>query len=111
MFDTLSDRLCNVLYPRKGRGGPTDADNDSAMREGRVALRQAAGRGPVARDFVESVSENAGGKKVLSSVTPGRMVVKCANTAPVETLGSEISELSLSVAPPAVVMMVGLQGS
>jgi signal recognition particle subunit SRP54 len=39
------------------------------------------------------------------------MVVKYVHDALIETLGSETAELDLNVAPPAVIMMVGLQGS
>src|SRR4029453_16914123 len=51
------------------------------------------------------------GQEVIRSVTPGQMVVKIVNDALVETLGSETAELNLDVTPPAVIMMVGLQGS
>src|SRR5205823_8057481 len=51
------------------------------------------------------------GQEALRSVTPGQMVVKIVNDALIETLGSETAELNLNVAPPAVIMMVGLQGS
>jgi signal recognition particle subunit SRP54 len=111
MFDTLSDRLGSVFDRLRGRGALTDADVRAAMREVRVALLEADVALPVARDFVEQVTEKAVGQEVLRSVTPGQMVVKYVNDALVETLGSETAELNLSVAPPAVVMMVGLQGS
>ncbi|MFL6736815.1 MAG: signal recognition particle protein [Sphingomonas sp.] len=111
MFDTLSDRLGSVFDRLRARGALTEADVRSAMREVRVALLEADVALPVARDFVEQVTEKAVGQEVLRSVTPGQMVVKYVHDALVETLGSEISELNLSVAPPAVVMMVGLQGS
>jgi signal recognition particle subunit SRP54 len=39
------------------------------------------------------------------------MVVKIVHDALVETLGSDTAELNLNVTPPAVIMMVGLQGS
>ncbi|MEP3723007.1 MAG: signal recognition particle protein, partial [Parasphingorhabdus sp.] len=45
------------------------------------------------------------------SVTPGQQVVKIVNDGIAEMLGSEVSGLELSVAPPAIIMMVGLQGS
>ena len=48
---------------------------------------------------------------MLRSVTPGQMVVKIVHDALVEMLGADSSELELGVTPPAVVMMVGLQGS
>src|SRR5438309_3865152 len=111
MFDTLSDRLGSVFDRLRGRGALTEADVRSAMREVRVALLEADVALPVAREFVEQVTEKAVGQEVLRSVTPGQMVVKIVNDALVETLGSETSELNLNVSPPAVVMMVGLQGS
>ena len=111
MFDTLSDRLGSVFDRLRGRGALTEADVRSAMREVRVALLEADVALPVARDFVEQVTEKAVGQEVLRSVTPGQMVVKYVHDALVETLGSETAELELNVTPPAVIMMVGLQGS
>src|SRR5437868_5172200 len=111
MFDTLSDRLGSVFDRLRGRGALSEADVRSAMREVRVALLEADVALPVARDFVDRVTEKAVGQEVLRSVTPGQMVVKIVHDALVETLGSETAELNLNVNPPAVVMMVGLQGS
>ncbi|HEX4800396.1 MAG TPA: signal recognition particle protein [Sphingomicrobium sp.] len=111
MFDTLSDRLGSVFDRLRGRGALTEADVRAAMREVRVALLEADVALPVARDFVEQVTEKAVGQEVLRSVTPGQMVVKYVHDALVETLGSETAELNLNVTPPAVIMMVGLQGS
>ena len=111
MFDTLSDRLGSVFDRLRGRGALSEADVRAAMREVRVALLEADVALPVARDFVEQVTEKAVGQEVLRSVTPGQMVVKIVNDALIETLGSETAELNLNVSPPAVVMMVGLQGS
>jgi signal recognition particle subunit SRP54 len=111
MFDTLSDRLGSVFDRLRGRGALNEADVRSAMREVRVALLEADVALPVARDFVDQVTEKAVGQDVLRSVTPGQMVVKIVHDQLVETLGAETVELNLAVAPPAVVMMVGLQGS
>jgi len=111
MFDTLSDRLGSVFDKLRGRGALSDADVRSAMREVRVALLEADVALPVARDFVEQVTEKAVGQDVLRSITPGQMVVKIVHDALVETLGSDTAELNLAVTPPAVIMMVGLQGS
>jgi len=81
------------------------------MREVRVALLEADVALTVARDFVEQVTEKAVGQEVLRSITPGQMVVKYVHDALIETLGAETAELNLAVSPPAVIMMVGLQGS
>src|SRR5688500_5010401 len=111
MFESLGDRLSGVFDRLRGRGALTEADVRAAMREVRVALLEADVALPVARDFVDKVTEKAVGQEVIRSVTPGQMVVKIVNDALVETLGSETSELNLDVSPPAIIMMVGLQGS
>ena len=111
MFDSLSDRLGAAFDRLRGRGALTEADVRGAMREVRIALLEADVALPVVRDFVDKVTELAVGQDVLRSVTPGQQVVKIVHDALVEMLGSQASELMLDVAPPAVVMMVGLQGS
>ncbi len=111
MFDSLSDRLGGVFDKLRGRGALTEADVRSAMREVRVALLEADVALPVAREFVDKATELAVGQDVLRSVTPGQQVVKIVHDALVDMLGAEAAELNISVAPPAVVMMVGLQGS
>jgi signal recognition particle subunit SRP54 len=111
VFDNLSDRLSGVFDKLRGRGALTDADVRSAMREVRVALLEADVALPVARDFVDQATEKAVGQEVLRSVTPGQMVVKIVHDQLVETLGSDASDLNIDVNPPAIIMMVGLQGS
>ena len=111
MFDSLSDRLSGVFDRLRGRGALTEADVRAAMREVRIALLEADVALPVVRDFVDKATEQAVGQQVLRSVTPGQQVVKIVHDALVEMLGAEASELALAVTPPAVVMMVGLQGS
>ena len=111
MFDSLSDRLGAVFDRLRGRGALTEADVRAAMREVRIALLEADVALPVVREFVDKATEQAVGQQVLRSVTPGQQVVKIVHDALVEMLGAEASELNVDVTPPAVIMMVGLQGS
>jgi signal recognition particle subunit SRP54 len=111
MFDSLSDRLAGVFDRLRGRGALNEADVRGAMREVRIALLEADVALPVVREFVDKVTEQAVGQQVLKSVTPGQQVVKIVHDALVDMLGADASELHLDVTPPAVVMMVGLQGS
>ena len=111
MFESLSERLGGVFDRLRGRGALNEADVRAAMREVRIALLEADVALPVVREFVDKVTEEAVGQSVLRSITPGQQVVKIVNDALVEMLGAEASELKLDVTPPAVVMMVGLQGS
>jgi signal recognition particle subunit SRP54 len=111
MFESLSDRLGGVFDRLRGRGALNESDVREAMREVRIALLEADVALPVVRSFVDSVTDKAVGQSVLKSITPGQQVVKIVNDALVEMLGSEAAELDLAVTPPAIVMMVGLQGS
>jgi signal recognition particle subunit SRP54 len=111
VFESLSDRLGGVFERLRGRGALNEADVRAAMREVRIALLEADVALPVVREFVDKATEQAIGQQVLKSVTPGQQVVKIVHDALVEMLGAEASELNVDVTPPAVVMMVGLQGS
>jgi signal recognition particle subunit SRP54 len=111
MFESLSERLGGVFDRLRGRGALNESDVRAAMREVRIALLEADVALPVVREFVDKATEKAVGAQVLKSVTPGQQVVKIVNDAMVEMLGSEAADLELDVTPPAVIMMVGLQGS
>ncbi|OYW44469.1 MAG: signal recognition particle protein [Sphingomonadales bacterium 32-68-7] len=112
MFETLSDRLTGVFDRLRGRGALNEADVREAMREVRIALLEADVALPVARSFIDAVTEKAVGQQVLRSVTPGQQVVKIVNDELVAMLGGEDAEpLVLEAKPPVVIMMVGLQGS
>jgi len=111
MFESLSERLGGVFDRLRGRGALSEDDVRAAMREVRVALLEADVALPVARDFVDKITEAAVGAQVIRSVTPGQQVVKIVHDALVEMLGSDAVDLDLDVTPPAIVMVVGLQGS
>ncbi|MFS2110913.1 signal recognition particle protein [Sphingomonas sp. Sphisp140] len=111
MFESLSERLGGVFDRLRGRGALTEADVRTAMREVRIALLEADVALPVARDFVEKATEQAIGHEVLRSVTPGQQVVKIVHDTLVDMLGPDTAELEIAVTPPAVIMLVGLQGS
>ena len=120
MFDNLSDRLGGVFDKLKGRGALNEQDVREAMREVRVALLEADVALPVARRFIDAVTEKAIGSEVLKSVKPGQQVIKIVHDELVATLGGDPEDpqggmagegLNLEAKPPVVIMMVGLQGS
>jgi signal recognition particle subunit SRP54 len=111
MFESLSERLAGVFDKLRGRGALNELEVRAAMREVRIALLEADVALPVVKDFIDRATERAVGAEVLKSVTPGQQVVKIVNDCLVETLGGDSADLELGVTPPAVVMMVGLQGS
>jgi signal recognition particle subunit SRP54 len=112
MFETLSDRLSGVFGKLTRQGALTEDDIATALREVRVALLEADVSLPVARRFIQSVGDKARGQAVTKSVTPGQQVVKIVHDALVEMLRGEGEPGHLRIdAPPAPVLMVGLQGS
>ncbi len=111
MFESLQERLGSVFDGLTRKGVLKEADVDAALREVRVALLEADVALSVARDFVAEVREEALGEDVLRSVTPGQMVIKIVHDHLVTTLGSDAQTIELNVAPPAVIMLVGLQGA
>jgi signal recognition particle subunit SRP54 len=109
MFDSLQQRLTATFDRLRGRGALTEADVDEALGEIRTALVEADVALPVVKDFLDKVRPRATGTEVIRSVTPGQQVVKIVHDALVDTLGQG-APLELG-APPAPILMVGLQGS
>ena len=115
MFENLSERLGSVFDKLRGKGALSEEDVTAALREVRVALLEADVALPVAKDFIAKVKERAIGQEVLRSVTPGQQVVKVVHDALIDMLSGgddpEVSRLNIDFTPPAIMMMVGLQGS
>jgi signal recognition particle subunit SRP54 len=111
MFESLSDRLSSVFSKLTRTGLLTESNVDEALREVRRALLEADVALPVVKDFLEKVREKAVGEEVVKSVSPGQTVIKIVNDQLTDLLGSENVELNLKVSPPAILMVVGLQGS
>jgi len=111
MFEGLSDRLGDVFDRLRKRGALSAGDVDAALREIRVALLEADVALPVVKDFIAAAREAATGEEVVKSVTPGQMVVKIVHDRLVEMLGGTGETFAVRAAPPAAVLMVGLQGS
>lgn len=111
MFDNLSHKLTGIFDRLTGRGHLTESDVNEAMREVRIALLEADVALSVVKDFITKIKEGAVGQDVMRSVTPGQQVIKIVHDHLVDLLGKTAEPLLLNVAPPAVIMMLGLQGS
>ena len=112
MFDALSERLSGVFDRLSGHGVLSEKHIDEALREVRIALLEADVALPVVREFIAKAKERASGEEVLRSVRPTDQVIKITYDGLVEMLGGETVEgLNLSLNPPTVMMMAGLQGS
>ena len=111
MFDALSDRFDSVFKKLRGRGSLNATNIQEAMRDVRKALLEADVHLDVVKEFIAKVNEKAVGREVLDSLTPGQQVIQVVHEVLVNLMGEQNSRLNLATQPPAVVMMVGLQGS
>lgn len=110
MFESLGDRLQNALHKIKGYGKITEDNISEMMREIRLALLEADVNYKVVKEFTNTVKEKALGEEVASSINPGDLFVKIVKDELTELLGGESEELNLN-GSPAILMLVGLQGS
>lgn len=110
-FDSLSDKLQNVFKKLRGKGRLTEADVKAAMKEVKMALLEADVNFKVVKQFINTVTERAVGQDVMTSLTPGQMVVKIVNEEMVALMGSETTEIYVKPSGLTVIMMAGLQGA
>jgi len=111
MLDNLTQRLSRVVKTLRGEARLTDSNIAEALREVRVALLEADVALPVVKTFIENVREKALGQEVAGSLTPGQALVGVVHRELGRLMGGENAALDLAVAPPAVVLLAGLQGS
>ncbi len=111
MFESLTERLGSALSSITGKAKLTEENIQDALREVRVALLEADVALVVVKDFIESVKARALGIEVAASLSPGQVFIKIVNDELVRVMGAGEGELNLSVQPPAVILMAGLQGA
>ena len=110
-FDGLAEKLGNAFKKLKSKGKLSESDVKEAMREVRLALLEADVNYKVAKDFTKTVTERAVGSDVMESLTPAQMVIKIVNEELTALMGGQQARLQSPSRPPAVVMLVGLQGA
>ena len=110
MFESLGDRLQKIIHNVKGYGKINEENISEMVKEVRIALLEADVNYKVVKEFTNKVKEKAMGEEVLNSLKPGDVFVKIVNDELKELLGGEQKSLNLN-GNPAVLMLVGLQGS
>mgnify|MGYP000542884374 FL=1 len=111
-FDSLSDKLQNIFKNLRGKGRLSEADVKAALKEVKMALLEADVNFKVVKNFIKSVEERAIGQDVMSSLTPGQMVIKIVNEEMISLMGSETTEITIKPGNEiTVIMMAGLQGA
>lgn len=110
MFDSLSDKLQDIIRKTSANNSLSEDNMQEALREIRRALLEADVNLRVVKSFISNIKEKAEGEGILKGVNPSQQLVKIVHDELVEILGKELSPLNLS-AHPSLIMMLGLQGS
>ena len=110
MFDSLSERLQEIIKKTAGNSQLSEDNMQDALREIRRALLGADVSLNVVKSFISNIKDKALGQEVIKSVNPSQMLIKIVNDELVELLGKEQAPLKLDT-NPSFIMMLGLQGS
>ncbi len=110
MFESLSDRLQSAIHKMKGYGKITEDNINEVLKEIRLSLLEADVNYKVVKEFTNTVKEKALGQEVQTSINPGDLFVKIVNDELTELLGGDVVPLNMK-GSPAILMLVGLQGS
>ena len=110
MFENLTDKFDRAFKVLKGQGQITEINVAESLKEVRRALLDADVNFKTAKNFTNSIKEKALGRDVLTSVSPGQLMIKICHEELIRLMGG--NEVELDLKPnPSVVLMSGLQGS
>lgn len=110
MFDNLQDKLDRAFKVLKGQGKITEINVAETLKEVRKALLDADVNYKVAKQFTDTVKEKALGQNVLTSLSPGQLLVKITHDELAILMGGTKEDIYLG-GTPTVILMSGLQGS
>jgi signal recognition particle subunit SRP54 len=110
MFDNLQDKLDRAFKLLKGQGKITEINVAETMKEVRKALLDADVNYKVAKSFTDTVKEKALGQNVLTSVSPGQLLIKITHDELAQLMGGTKEDIYLG-GNPTIILMSGLQGS
>ncbi|MEC7875430.1 MAG: signal recognition particle protein [Pseudomonadota bacterium] len=111
MFDTLSERFTDIFKKLRGYGRLTEQNINDGLRDVRIALLEADVALPIVKSFIEDIRVRSLDKEILTSLTPGQVLIKIVNEELVTLLGKDSESLKLNTQPPAVILLAGLQGA
>jgi len=110
MFESLSEKFDRAFKILKGQGRITEINVAETLKEVRKALLDADVSYKIAKQFTETVKEKALGQNVLTSVSPGQLMIKIVHDELAMLMGGQKTDINLK-GSPAVILMSGLQGS
>ena len=110
MFESLSSKLDKAFKLLKGQGRITELNIAETVKEIRKALLDADVNYKIAKQFTDNVKAKALGENVLTSISPGQLMIKIVNDELTALLGGEKTDINTS-GSPTIILMSGVQGS
>jgi signal recognition particle subunit SRP54 len=110
MFESLSSKLDKAFKTLKGQGKISEINVAETVKEIRKALIDADVNYKIAKQFTDTVKEKALGLNVLTSISPGQLMIKVVNDELTQLLGGQTVNIN-TTGNPTVILMAGLQGS
>ncbi|MBM3404381.1 MAG: signal recognition particle protein [Bacteroidetes bacterium] len=110
MFEGLSEKLDRAFKVLKGHGHITEINVAETLKDVRKALLDADVSYKVAKQFADDVKVKALGQNVLTSVSPGQLMVKIVHDELATLMGGEKIDINPK-GDPNIILLAGLQGS
>jgi len=111
MFESLTQKLLTSLRTISGKHRLTEEVLDEVCRQLKTNLLEADVNVKVAKDFIDSVRKKSLGVEVQKSLSPEQHFIRIVFEELASVMGGKATPLNFKVRPPAVMMVVGLQGS
>jgi len=110
MFENLTNKFERAFKVLKGQGQISEINVAETLKEVRRALLDADVNFKTAKEFTNKVKEKALGQNVLTSISPGQLMIKVCHEELVNLMGGNEVEINVK-GNPGIVLMSGLQGS
>jgi len=110
MFENLTEKFDRAFKVLKGHGQISEINVAETLKEVRRALLDADVNFKTAKEFTTTVKDKAIGQNVLTSISPGQLMIKICHEELVELMGGNEVDINIK-GNLGVILMSGLQGS
>ena len=111
MFNKITDKINSSFKKLRGNSVISSSNVEETLKEIRLSLLEADVNYKVVKELIDKIKAKSLGKDVLNSISPAEQFIKIFNDELTLLLGDKSSDLNIKVKPPAVIMIIGLQGS
>lgn len=112
MFELLTEKFSSVVEKLRGVKKIDEKTLDEALKDIRTALLEADVNVDVVKEFISDIKQKVLGQELIKGLSAGETVIKLIYDETIKILGGEEPPtLAKPDNPPAIIMLVGLQGT